>query len=202
MVVTPVHGIVGEVVEGVVHPAHVPLEAEAEPSLRRRAGDTGPRRRLLRDREHTGLGRVDGLVEQAEELDGVEVFTATLRVGLPLPRGARVVEVQHRRHRIDAQAVDVVLAQPHERARHEEVPDLVATEVEHERSPVGVQAATGIVVLVQRGAVEAGERPGVVREVRGDPVEQHPDAAVVQHVDHLPQSRPGCRSGAWARRTR
>ena len=112
MVVTPVHGIVGEVVEGVVHPAHVPLEAEAEPSLRRRARDAGPRGRLLRDREHTGLGRVDGLVEQAEELDGVEVFAATLRVGLPLPRGARVVEVQHRRHRIDAQAVDVVLAQP------------------------------------------------------------------------------------------
>ena len=26
------------------------------------------------------------LVEQAEELDGVEVFAATLRVGLPLPR--------------------------------------------------------------------------------------------------------------------
>ena len=84
----------------------------------------------------------------------------------------------------------------------EEVPDLVATEIEHERSPVGVQAATRIVVLVQRGAVEAGERPGVVREVRGDPVEQHTDAAVVQHVDHLPQRRPGCRSAAWARRTR
>jgi hypothetical protein len=38
-------------------------------------------------------------------------------------------------------------------------------------------------VLVQRGAVEPGQRPVVAREVRGHPVEDHAQAALVQAVD-------------------
>ena len=47
-----------EVLERVVHPAHVPLEAEAEPAEIGRPRDAGPRRRLLRDREHARLALV------------------------------------------------------------------------------------------------------------------------------------------------
>ena len=77
----------------------------------------------------------------------------------------------------------MVLAQPEERVREQEVADLVAAEVEDQRAPVGVRAAPRIVVLVERGAVEARERPVVAREVRGDPVEDHADAGSVQAVD-------------------
>ena len=79
----------------------------------------------------------------------------------------------------------MVVAQPVQRAREQEVADLVAAVVEDERSPVGVHAATRVVVLVERGAVEAGERAGVAREVRRHPVEDHADAALVQDVDEL-----------------
>ena len=75
--------------------------------------------------------------------------------------------------------------QPEQRAREQEVADLVAPEVEDERAPVGVRAAARVGVLVQRRAVEAGERPVVAREVRRDPVEDHADAALVQAVDEL-----------------
>ena len=44
-----------------------------------------------------------------------------------------------------------------------------------------------VLVLVQRGAVEALEGPRVGREVAGDPVDQHPDARLVQLVDQVPE---------------
>ena len=48
-----------------------------------------------------------------------------------------------------------------------------------------MRAAARVVVLVQRGAVEARERPLVGREVRGHPVEDHADAVRVQVVDEV-----------------
>ena len=79
--------------------------------------------------------------------------------------------------------------------------DLVAPEVEDERAPVGVRAAARVGVLVQRRAVEARERPVVAREVRGDPVEDHADAALVQAVDELAQVVGRRRSAGSGRST-
>ena len=45
----------------------------------------------------------------------------------------------------------------------------------------------GIGVLVERLAVEARERPVVLREVPGHPVHDHADAGLVQAVDEVPQ---------------
>ena len=103
----------------------------------------------------------------------------------PLAGLARVVEVEHRGDGVDADPVGVVLAQPVERVREEEVPHLGAPEVEDERAPVGMRAAPRVGVLVEVRPVEAGERPVVAREVRGHPVEDHADAALVEPVDEV-----------------
>ena len=187
VVVAAVDRVLLEVAERVVHPAHVPLEAEAEPAEVRRARDAGPGGRLLGRRDDPGLAAVDHLVELLEERDRVEVLAAAELVRDPLALAARVVEVQHRGDRVDPDPVDVVLAQPEQRVRDQEVADLVAAEVEHERAPVGVRAAARVGVLVERRAVEPRERELVAREVRRDPVEDHADPAVVQPVDELPQ---------------
>ena len=73
----------------------------------------------------------------------------------------------------------------------EEVAHLVAAVVEDERAPVGVRALAGVGVLVQRGAVEAGERPVVAREVRGHPVDDDADAPAVQLVDESTRKSSG-----------
>jgi hypothetical protein len=126
---------------------------------------------------------VQQLVELLEERHGVEVLAAAELVGDPLAGLAGVVEVEHRRHRVDAQPVGVVLARPVQRARQQEVAHLVAAEVEDQRAPVGVGSAARVGVLEERRAVEARERPGVAREVRGHPVQQHPDLVLVHPVD-------------------
>jgi hypothetical protein len=46
-----------------------------------------------------------------------------------------------------------------------------------------MEPSTRIVVLVERGAVEAGQGPLVAREVCRHPVDDDAETATVQHVD-------------------
>ena len=103
-------------------------------------------------------------VQLLQERDRLEVLAAAEPVRHPLPCLARVVEVQHRRDRVDAQAVDVILLEPEQRVRQQEVADLVAAVVEDQRAPVLVLALPRIGVLVERGAVEARQAVRVLRE--------------------------------------
>ncbi len=171
-----------------MHPAHVPLEPEAQAAEVRGAGDAGPGGGLLGDRHAARDPPVAGGVHLLEELHRLEVLPAAVDVRRPLAVLARVVEVEHRGDRVDAQAVDVELLQPVERVRDEEVAHLLAAEVEDVGAPVRVLAAGGVRVLVQRRAVEAGERELVLGEVRRHPVDDHADAGLVQPVDEVPEA--------------
>ena len=117
--------------------------------------------------------------------------------GRPAALGARVVQVEHRRHRVHPQAVDVELLEPVQRVGDQEVAHLGAAEVEDVGAPVELLAAAGVGVLVERGAVEAAQRPRVLGEVRGHPVHDHADAGLVQRVDQRPEvvgsAEPRCR---------
>ena len=146
-------------------------------------GDARPGGRLLGDRDDAGHPLVDGGVHLLEELHGLEVLPAAVLVGRPLAVLAGVVEVEHRGDAVHAQAVGVVLLEPVDRVGVEEVAHLVAAEVEDVGAPLLVPAALGVGVLVERGAVEAGQRPLVGGEVPGDPVEDHADAGLVEPVD-------------------
>ncbi len=102
----PEHRVLRHVAQHVVHPPHVPLEGEPEAAEVDRPAHRRPRGGFLRDRHGAGVLLVDDDVELAEELDGLEVLAAAEPVRHPLPFLARVVEVEHRRHRVHAQAVE------------------------------------------------------------------------------------------------
>ncbi len=187
VVVTTVDRVEGHVAERVVHPAEIPLVTEAQPARRCRRRHARPRRRFLGDHQHVGEFLADHGVRLAQEADGVEVLPPTELVGHPAAGVTGVVEVQHRRHRVDTQPVDVEFVEQVERVGDQEVAHLVAPEVEHVRAPLGMFAAPGIGVLVQRSAVEPAEAPLVTREVRRHPVDDHADAALVQRIDEARQ---------------
>ena len=168
-----------------MHPAHVPLEAEPQPAQVHRPGNPGPGGRLLGDHRDAGIALVAGGVDLLQEGNRVQVLPAAVLVRRPLAVLARVVQVQHGRHGVDAQPVDVELLQPVDGVGDQEVPHFVPPEVEDERAPVGLLAAARVGVLVQRGAVEPRQRPVVPREVPGHPVQQHADAGLVQRVDQV-----------------
>ena len=158
-------------------------------------GHAGPGRGLLGDRHDAGDAPVGGGVRLLQERDRLEVLAAAVDVRDPLAVVARVVQVEHRGDGVDPQAVDVELLEPVQRVGDQEVADLVPAEVEDEGAPVRVLAAPRVAVLVERLAVEPGQRPLVLREVRGHPVEDHADAGLVQAVDEVPEvvGRPEAR---------
>ena len=107
-------GILLHVFQRVVHPAHVPLVAKAQPAEIDRPRDHRPGGRFFGDHHRVGIVPVDLLVERAEELDRFQVLPPAGAVGQPLARRAGVVEIEHRGHGVGPQAVDVILVEPEE----------------------------------------------------------------------------------------
>ena len=83
---------------------------------------------------------------------------------------AAIVEVQHRRDRVHAQAVHMELAQPERSRGKEKALHLAAAIVEHTRSPALVLALIGVGVFVAGRAVKVDEAVRVLAEVRRQPV--------------------------------
>ena len=102
MVVRPMNRVFGEVHQGVVHPAHVPFEAETEAAQIGGSGHRRPRGRLLGDQHDRRVVSIDQLVGLFDEVDGLQVFPAAEPVGDPLAFLARVVQVEHGGDRVDA----------------------------------------------------------------------------------------------------
>ena len=84
VVVAAVHWFTTEVLQRIVHPAHVPLEAEPEPAIGGRPRDVGPSRRFLGERRRVGELLGDRRGALLEEVDGREVLPPAVTVGDPL----------------------------------------------------------------------------------------------------------------------
>ena len=95
-------GILRQVFERVVHPSHVPLEAEAEPAHGGGLRDHGPGGGLLGDGLHVGMAAVHVRIQLLQEADGLQVFVAAVLVGNPLALGAGIVQVEHGGDRVHA----------------------------------------------------------------------------------------------------
>jgi len=176
-----------DVVEGVVHPAHVPLHRETQAAELDRTRNRRPGGGFLGDGQHPRKAAVDLNVEFAQELDRLDVLAPAVLVRQPLAGLARVVEVEHRGHRVDADAVDVEFVDPVQGVGDEEVSYLVAAEVEDQRAPVLVFAAARVLVFVDRLAGEARQGEVVLGKMRRHPVEQDAEIMLMAGVDETAQ---------------
>src|SRR5712691_11418936 len=86
MLILAINRVELEVTESVVHPAHIPLEAEAQAAKIGGAGNRGPGGGLLGDGQHTGMASVDDLVQPLQEGDGREVLSTAIFVRDPLAK--------------------------------------------------------------------------------------------------------------------
>ena len=189
--------IVLHVAQRVVHPAHVPLVGEAQAAVADRPADT-PGQAVDSSAIVIAPGQRsrDHRVEVAQEADRLEVLAAAVDVGNPFALAAAVVAIEHRGHRIDAQPIDVKMLQPVERAGDQEALHFAAAEIVDEGVPVLMEALARVVVLVERGAVEARQAVRIGREMRRHPIEDDADAGAVAGIDEAAQSLRAGRSGA------
>ena len=86
LVVVPlaVDGLLVQILEGVVHPAHVPLHAEADAAGGSGGGDARPCGGLLGDHHDAGVVLVRGGGGLLEEVDGLQVLASAVDVRAPM----------------------------------------------------------------------------------------------------------------------
>ena len=169
------------VVQGVVHPAHVPLVVEAQAAVLRRIGHERPRGGLLGHHHHVGVVRLHSAVDLADKCAGVQVLLGTVLVELLLSGIVDAkVEVQHAGYAVHANAVNVEVLEPVQYVGDQEGADLATGKIELVRAPVGVN-----LVLKQHVAVKGGKAVGVGAKTAGHPVHDHANACLVACIDKV-----------------
>src|SRR5256885_8921628 len=118
VLVLAVNGIGRKIFECVVHPAHVPFEAEAEAAEIDGAGDAWPSGGFFGNSENAGETAVRYFVHALEEVDSVKIFAAAVAIGHPFAGLARIIEVEHGSDGVYTKAIDVRFVQPEERVRN------------------------------------------------------------------------------------
>ena len=118
-------------------------------------------------------------------MDRVKILAAAINVRDPLAGLARVIEVEHRRHSVHPQTVNVIFVEPKESVADEKIAHLVAAVIEDERAPILVLALARIHVLVKIGAIELGQRVRILRKMRRHPVHDHADTGLMTFVDEM-----------------
>ena len=172
-----------KVIERIVHIAHVPLEAEAKPADFRRHGDHGVGRRLLGNGDRPRILGQNGGVELAQKLHCGKVNVAALGVRRVLAVLSAVVEVQHRAHGVDTDAVNMVVFKKAACRGDEKRLNLRHGIVKNERAPLGVVCHTLFLALKQPRAVKQRKPVRIPGKVRRYPVHDNTDAGIVQDID-------------------
>jgi len=157
--------------------------AEAETARVGRLRNAGPGGGFLRDGDGARRRCIGDLVHLADEVDGAEILVAAVAVGNPLSGFARVVEIEHRRDRIDPQAVEVEALEPEAGIGDEKAHHLLALEVVDVGAPILVESQTRVGMLIKMRAVEIGKTVRIVRKMRRHPIEDDPDPGRMRRLD-------------------
>ena len=180
-------GVHAEIVEHIVHPAHIPLQVEAETPHVSRPRNHRPGSGFFGNGEDTGEVAENRMVDLAQEVGCFDIFPTPVLVGDPLPFFPAVVEVEHGCHRIHPNAIDVVLIEPEEGVGHQEVANFVTSVVKNQGAPFFVFPFARVGVFVEVRAVKEGQTVTVFGEVTGNPVDNHPNAFLVAEIDKVHQ---------------
>src|SRR5699024_7880265 len=154
----------GEIVQGVVHPAHVPLVVEADAVVPGGGGDLQVVGGVLRDVDAGGPALVQAVVQPAQKIQRPLVDTAG--------RVAQPVDVPG--NGVHPDAVAVVDVHPEGGGAVQKAAHLAPVIVEVVGAPLAL--AHVAVVLVQAGAVQVGQPGGVGGKVDRHKVRDDPDA--------------------------
>src|ERR1043166_3236755 len=97
---------------------------------------------------------VADLIESLEEIDRLQVLVGAEHVGNPFPGVPGIVELEHRAHGINAQAVEVIAIEPEQGVAEEKVANFGPAVIEDLGAPVAVLAQSGVGMLVKVSAIE------------------------------------------------
>ncbi len=96
---------------------------------------------------------------------------------------ARIVEVKHRCHGVDAQPVHVVTVEPKKRVANHKTAHFVTAVVKNITVPLRLHSLARVGVLEKMTAVECREPMRIAGKMRWHPIEDHADVVSMQRID-------------------
>ena len=183
MVVTAEYRVIMHIAQEIIHPAHVPFEIKTKAVMLQRSGHLGPCGGFLSDQKRSIFSLLVDGIQVLQELNRLQVLLSAILIRDPFALIFSIVQVQHRCHRVHADAVGVVFFRPEQGIGNQEVFHLRTSIVVKERSPVRMLALPRVKMLVEAGAVEARQSKGVLGEMGRNPVQDHADT-LLMHIVH------------------
>ena len=89
----PEIGVVLDIVQIIIHEAHVPLQVKAKPVFFHIPRNFRKSRALLRDGEHAGVAFLHDGIQMLDHLDGFQVLLAAIHIGHPFAVLFPVIQV-------------------------------------------------------------------------------------------------------------
>ena len=171
--------------EEIIHPAHVPFQAEPKTALINLLRHTGPCGAVLRNHECARLPLGNDGIHVLEKFDCLKVFTAAVYIRQPLSLLLAEIQPQKRCHRIHAQPVYMENIHPIKRICKQEIRNLFSAVIEDIRPPLDMLPQTGVLMLIKRRAVKACQCKIILREMRRHPVQNDGNAVLMAGIHKL-----------------
>src|SRR5437588_1277268 len=122
-------------------------------------------------------------VEFLQKRNRFEILSSAKFIRYPFAFLPAVIEVEHRRDRIDAQTVQMKFAQPIQRVADQKISNLVTPIIENVSAPIGMLAFARVEMLVQRSPIESSECERVFRKMRRHPIHDYADTFLMEMID-------------------
>src|SRR5688572_27208490 len=153
----PENRVLLHIAQHIVHPSHVPLIVEPQPSHISRTCSHGPRCALFSNCQCAGNNLMRNFIKAANEVNRIKILSPAKAVRNPLPGVATKVQIEHGRDSIHAQSIQVILFEPKERATDQKVANFVAPKVEYFGSPILMLTLSWVRVFIKMRAIKEGQ---------------------------------------------
>src|SRR6202035_5459971 len=95
MLIASEYGLLREVVQHIMHPAHIPLETESQSSNVGGPRDLRPGGRFFRDHHYVGICCINTLIQPSQKVNRFYVFSSADAVWYPLSFAPSIIEIEH-----------------------------------------------------------------------------------------------------------
>ena len=173
----------GEIIQGVVHPSHIPLKIETQSANGRGISNLRKGGRFLSDGNHPRILLMHSVVKLFNEINCLEVFITAVAIWNPLPLFSGIVQVKHGRDRIHAISIYAKSVDPGNCTANQKASHFGPTIIVTKGAPFSMKALFGIGMLKQTGSIKPRKSKFIRREMAGNPVNNNPYILCLKSMD-------------------
>ena len=169
----------------VIHPSHVPFQAESKSVFLSISCNHRPCCRFLSDHHCSMISAENNGIQMFKEFNRFQVLVSSVFIRNPFSVFLTIVKVKHRGNRIHTKSVYMTLFNPVKSICDQEVLNLRAAIIVNLSSPVRMFSLSRICMLIYCSSVKIHQTMGIFREMCRYPVKNNADLILVEIIDHI-----------------